>query len=328
MQGYVRRQTIAGHRLRIHPPTRRQPALPLLGRIFGWRGWGQLIQSLPALAAVGALAFTAQSLNATKYQLTLSAQGQVTERFGKAIDQLGSQISDVRLGGIYALERLARDPALDQPTVVEVLGAFIRDRRNRQLNKVCPLEFLPTDVQSALTVLSRRDVSHDGPSLQIDLHDTCLGNSTLRGGNLSNALLDYVNMPAVEWSGIQLRGASIYSASLYVANLSRADLAGANLSSTLAEGADFSHANLANADLSKMKLARTELGNTNHTRRTFANLSNADLSGANLSGIDLTGADLTGAKLVNADLTGANLTGADLTGADLTGADLDEAQGI
>jgi hypothetical protein len=33
----------------------------------------------------------------------------------------------VRIGGIYALERIARDSAKDHPTVMEVLNAFIRD---------------------------------------------------------------------------------------------------------------------------------------------------------------------------------------------------------
>jgi hypothetical protein len=33
----------------------------------------------------------------------------VTDRYTKAIEQLGSDRLDVRIGGIYALERVARD---------------------------------------------------------------------------------------------------------------------------------------------------------------------------------------------------------------------------
>jgi len=39
----------------------------------------------------------------------LTEQGQVTDRYTKAIEQLGSDKLDVRIGGIYALERIARD---------------------------------------------------------------------------------------------------------------------------------------------------------------------------------------------------------------------------
>ncbi len=39
----------------------------------------------------------------------LTEQGQVTDRYAKAIEQLGSGRLDVCIGGIYALERIARD---------------------------------------------------------------------------------------------------------------------------------------------------------------------------------------------------------------------------
>ena len=51
----------------------------------------------------------------------------MTDRYTKAIEQLGSDKLDVRIGGIYALERIARDSPRDHPTVMEVLSAFIRD---------------------------------------------------------------------------------------------------------------------------------------------------------------------------------------------------------
>jgi hypothetical protein len=63
----------------------------------------------------------------TTRTLELTEQGHITERYTKAIEQLGSDKLDVRLGGIYALERLAIDSERDHPTVVEVLGAFVRE---------------------------------------------------------------------------------------------------------------------------------------------------------------------------------------------------------
>jgi hypothetical protein len=86
------------------------------------------VAGLPGLAAVAALIFTALSVLATKEQLQIAAQGQITDRYNAAITNLGSASIDVRLGGIYALQRLMQDSPRDQPTVVAVLCAFVRDR--------------------------------------------------------------------------------------------------------------------------------------------------------------------------------------------------------
>ncbi|MGH3218423.1 MAG: hypothetical protein ACRDPY_06785 [Streptosporangiaceae bacterium] len=39
----------------------------------------------------------------------------MTDRYTKAIEQLGHDKLDVRIGGIYALERIARDSAKGHP---------------------------------------------------------------------------------------------------------------------------------------------------------------------------------------------------------------------
>src|SRR5580693_6476602 len=119
-----------------------------------------LFVPLAGLLAAGALVFTAQNFN-------LSREGQVTDRYTKAIEQLGSDKLDVRIGGIYALERIARDSARDHPTVMEVLTAFIREHSHEQW----PPSDHPAgrgqerstrpDVQAALIVVGRRDPHRD-----------------------------------------------------------------------------------------------------------------------------------------------------------------------
>ena len=79
-----------------------------------------LIAGLAGLAALGSLMITSRT-----YRLT--EQGHITDRYTKAIEQLGSAKLDVRLGGVYALERIAVDSKRDHPTVVEVLSAFVRE---------------------------------------------------------------------------------------------------------------------------------------------------------------------------------------------------------
>jgi hypothetical protein len=88
---------------------------------------GRLLTLGAGLFAAGALVFTARNFTVSRRTLELTEQGQVTERYTKAIEQLGSDKLDVRIGGIYALERVARDSARDHPTVMEVLTAFIRE---------------------------------------------------------------------------------------------------------------------------------------------------------------------------------------------------------
>jgi hypothetical protein len=76
--------------------------------------------------AAGALIFTGRNFGLARRTFRLTEQGQVTDRYTRAVEQLGSEKLDVRIGGIYALERVARDSAIDHPTVMEVLTAFIR----------------------------------------------------------------------------------------------------------------------------------------------------------------------------------------------------------
>ena len=75
-------------------------------------------------AGVG-LYLTYQSSQAERQ---LNTERLVTDRFAKAGEQLGSQNTDVRLVGIYSLERIARDSPKDHWTVMEVLTAYVRNK--------------------------------------------------------------------------------------------------------------------------------------------------------------------------------------------------------
>lgn len=55
-----------------------------------------------------------------------AADRRITELYSKSVEQLGSDKAPVRLGGLYALERLAQDNPDQRPTVVNVLCAYLR----------------------------------------------------------------------------------------------------------------------------------------------------------------------------------------------------------
>ncbi len=116
----------------------------------------QLITLGAGLFAAGALVYTARNFRLSRRTYELTEQGQVTDRYTKAIEQLGSDKPDVRIGGIYALERVAHDSARDHSTVMEVLTAFVREHSSEHWPPAAPGSQLPErrmrpDVQAAVT---------------------------------------------------------------------------------------------------------------------------------------------------------------------------------
>jgi hypothetical protein len=74
---------------------------------------GRLLTLGAGLFAAGALWFTERNFTLSRRTFELTEEGQVTDRYTKAIEQLGSDKLDVRIGGIYALERVALDSPRD-----------------------------------------------------------------------------------------------------------------------------------------------------------------------------------------------------------------------
>jgi len=142
-------------------------------------------------------------------------EGQVTDRYTKAIEQLGSDKLHVRIGGVYALERVARDSARDHPTVMEVLTAFIRYQSREQWpppDAGGRERSTRPDVQAAVTVVGRRDAKRD--KRKINLYNANLTRADLRGANLNGATLRYAILTRAD-----LRDAILVDADLRDAHL-------------------------------------------------------------------------------------------------------------
>ncbi|MFD2395826.1 hypothetical protein ACFSVJ_01320 [Prauserella oleivorans] len=104
-------------------------------------------------------------LRLNQEELQATRDGQVTERFTRAIDQLGDGALDVRMGGIYALWRIGETSARDWEPVIAMMAAFVRthspwpppigatDVSTEAINQLPPLESRAPDVQAALTAL-------------------------------------------------------------------------------------------------------------------------------------------------------------------------------
>ena len=156
--------------------------------------WTQTATTLAGIVSVFLVALGLYITNAqNRAQQQLTEQGQITERFGRAIDQLGSDKLDVRLGGVYALEALMHEPHADERNIIEVLSAYVRDHPAstagpltlHRRGDLLPTRKLPTDVQAALTVLGRRpDPAHN---TGIDLTGAHISGADLRGADLTSA---------------------------------------------------------------------------------------------------------------------------------------------
>jgi hypothetical protein len=78
-------------------------------------------------------------------------QRRITENFSKAIEQLGSDKIEVRLGGIYSLERISKESLDDYWMAMENLTAFVRERsRRNEVERVANREQRVTDRASLL----------------------------------------------------------------------------------------------------------------------------------------------------------------------------------
>lgn len=283
----------------------------------GW-DWSKITSLVTAFTALAALVFTGESLTATREQNALAQQGQVTGRYTSAVDQIGTHGDDhlqTRLGGVYALERLMTDSPRDQPTIIEVLSAFVRGsvpradahfRSAKAEDTGCPRsdDGPQADVQAALTVLGRRNPQRDA-NTRINLALTCLQGVHLANAAFADADLDFADLRGADLQDADFHGANFVGAHLTVANLSRANLSQAKLSEAALNGAYLTRANLRSASA------------------IAANLTVAQLDDA-----DLRGAQLDGATLLNANLRNANLTGAGLDSANLDRAILTGAQGL
>jgi uncharacterized protein YjbI with pentapeptide repeats len=264
------------------------------------KGLGATLQGLSGIGLTTAAYVAFRNLKFTEDK-------QVSERFVEAVKMLADKERlEVRLGGIYALERVAQDSERDHWTVMEVLTSFVQENSpaNPEQKDYAPIS---KDIQAALTVIGRRDARKDPDGKLLDL-----SKANLFGANLYKADLSRTNLYKANLEGVNLIGANLVGANPYKANFSKAYLVGAHLSRTNLEGASLSKAYLSVANPDRANLGKTDL-------------SGANLTGADLSGANLTGADLSGASLSRVDLTGANLSKANLSGAWLCRVDLSES---
>ncbi len=179
---------------------------------------------------------------ANQRQADTAQRSLVNERYQKGAEMLGHSVLSVRLGGIFALESLARDYPEDYHIqIVELFCAFVR---NPTADKQLLLYFedediqekfpprLRDDVQSIMTAIGRRSVeqmvAEAERDYRLDFRAAHLVRLELQDPNLTGALLQAADLShaAIRGNGTNayLKGVSFRGAILNDARFSFVDL--------------------------------------------------------------------------------------------------------
>ncbi|WP_328584341.1 pentapeptide repeat-containing protein [Streptomyces sp. NBC_00370] len=266
-----------------------------------------LLQVVGGLVVLFGAYATWRQLRVSQEGLRAAQLGYVTDRFSRAVDQLGSDKPDVRIGGLHALWQIGEQSARDRDAVLSIQAAYLRTHlpwtstgpgsaANVSINDVAPLETRAADAQVALTALGVLcQHPRDNPWLNLSSTD------------LRRADCDGLWLPEINFDRSCLEAAGFYHANLTQSSLVSANLRHANFTTAILR-----RARCVLADLRGAKLVSADLRDTDFTETNLreANLRKADARGAVFRNADLRMADLRGTDLTTADLLRVRLTDA------------------
>jgi len=155
------------------------------------------------------------SLFATEQTFKLSQEGQTSDRYARAISLLGDAKPEIRLGGIFALDRLARQSTEDDSPIIDVLAGYVRtyapwppssEKRRDQ------------DIITILRIIGRRSATQRLREQNIlnfaetDLRGLVLDDLDLSGMNFTDAHLERSTLRHTRLKGSFLVGCHLENA--------------------------------------------------------------------------------------------------------------------
>jgi hypothetical protein len=269
---------------RLHPrrASRRERLIQSFSNFFRWPGWKAVGAIAATLVSISTAVIASAAFVVSERTLQANTRQQTSDRFGKAIEELGSDKLDIRLGAMYGLEQLARDSPSLHPAVYDVLEAFVRVHAAARTGMCASpsrsptdrLPYPPADILTVIDIIARRQREYDSKNHVVDFTYSCL------------RVVDFVykQFPRTNLVDADLRNADFAHTQLF-----GSDLVGANLDDAYAENADFKYTKLGDTTLVGADLRNADF--------TFARMNTDHLSA------DFTGADLRGAILTDTDLS-------------------------
>lgn len=241
-----------------------------------------IAQIVGGLFVLGGFVFTWYQLVAAQNTVLLSEERLITDRYSKAIDQLGSASPHTRLGGIYALGNIAKTSPDYVSIVDNVLASYIRKNSIYQDSA-----FIMEELQASIDILTKKQ-------------------SQISQSNDINGGFD---LSKVTLNGFDFNKSVLKKSKIIEANLNKSLFVHANLVGVDADGASFIRANLSSAIMENAHFYGADF---TQARLGSASIKNSNLKLAIFKEADLSNADLTGCDLTDADLERTNLYGADL----------------
>ena len=275
-------------------------------------------------------------------------RGLETERYGRAIEQLGHDKIGIRIGGLFGLEALATDaPERFAETVYENLVAYLIEytkpdpelaqkieaagRNNEDEDE--PLELVPvpvipkvgTDVQTVLKILFRKRGL-------FDTHITALTDNNETLGDGERVPVVGVHLVDVDLSGAWLVGADFREATLTDTFFHNAAIINSNFRKATLTDASFHNAAIINSKFRKATLTDASFREATLTVTSFreAVLNGITFHEAKVKDSDfgtarITDAHFSGTIIINTHFAGARITNSRFAKADLAGVDFIEA---
>ncbi|WP_139229844.1 pentapeptide repeat-containing protein [Litoreibacter janthinus] len=323
---------------------------------------------LAALAAATTMIFQLVKVWIAERQTKTSEQSHITDQINKAVEGLGTEKNvktddgvettrpniEVRVGAIYALERIAQDSPRDHVQIMEILTAYVRENAPA----ASALKFQQDDFPVATNHPDLRWVDTDGWSPErirryLTIYWETKGRAHRKsGGKAEDNTFGQHACHSRRWaaglrpradiqSAMQViarrsakqiqaeRSDPRYSRMGYQIDLRDCNLQGIKLTEPAFEGANFAGSYLDGAHLQEANLNHANLeyshfrsADLRFSELNFANFESADLEVADLEGVIMKAVDLKNANLGGTDLTGATLDGSDLDWTDITSSDL------
>lgn len=277
----------------------------LFARVFYAAQYGAPDDLNKLLLAFGALVgapFLVWRVLIAAQQTSIARETMYTTLFTKAVEQLGATRevdtagspktvpnTEVRLGAIYALERIARDSMRDHWAIMETLCAYVRENAKPaallddellQAYKKKPWrrsdaerellaedesrhwDRVSVDIQAALTVIGRRPENcrrledrlrqrtKNPEAYRLTFTGTNLREADFRGLDFDHAVFDRCDLDQAKFRKASLRGTSFYRTRLQSTDLSEADLSFACMIASVFMNTRLFGANLSSALMS------------------------------------------------------------------------------
>jgi hypothetical protein len=235
-----------------------------------------------------------QSRQATLKREEIDRDGQIADRYSRAVEQLANEMPTIRLGGIYALEQIAKDSQKHHWTAMEILTAFLRQQAAGRMRRYIELQSLREGIQS----ISFEQQSDELKQEHFD--------RTIEGSEatvLTRTVLEVLGRRTLAHEeSIDIRLDLSYVA---IFDLGIADW-------------HFERALFVSCNMSRVRLDNTFCQNAQ-----FLNAQMKDMHavGAYFQDADFTSANLDGARLIRCHFDSTILLGADLPGAIIVGGD-------